>query len=44
LDLHARAHGGDMTSMKMFIALFKDKVIPQLNPELLEAINYKEDN
>jgi len=44
LDLHARAHEGDMTSMEMFIALFKDKVIPQLKPEILEAINYKEHN
>ena len=44
LDLHKRAMRGDMTSKQMFIALFKEKVLPQLDKDVLKSIQEKEEN
>ncbi|OUU80515.1 MAG: hypothetical protein CBC38_01200 [Gammaproteobacteria bacterium TMED78] len=44
LDLHKRAIKGDLTSRQMFIALFKEKVLPQLDKDIWKSIQEKEEN
>ena len=37
LDLHKRAMQGDLTSSEMYIALMQEKVLPQLDQDILKT-------
>ena len=37
LDLHKRAWQGDLTSSEMYIALMQEKVLPQLDQDILKT-------